>query len=104
MLFRYIAHTLFEAGLCNVVKLSVNTNNPVDQLYWDNVNFEIDSEYFLTSKKWTESLVLDIFNFEVNKVIEDLNLEVYDFANEILHVNDNYPWLRNDKLNDIVLV
>ncbi len=69
MLFRYIAHTLFEAGLCNVVKLSVNTNNPVDQLYWDNVNFEIDSEYFLTSKKWTESLVLDIFNFEVNKVI-----------------------------------
>jgi hypothetical protein len=104
MLFRYIAHTLFEAGLCNVVKLSVNTNNPVDQLYWDNVNFEIDSEYFLTSKKWTESLVLDIFNFEVNKVIEDLNLEVYDFANEILHDNENYPWLRNDKLNDIVLV
>jgi hypothetical protein len=48
--------------------------------------------------------VLDIFNFEVNKVIEDLNLEVYDFANEILHENDNYPWLRNDKLNDIVLV
>ena len=104
MLFRYIAHTLFEAGLCNVVKLSVNTNNPVDQLYWDNVNFEIDSEYFLTSKKWTESLVLDIFDFEVNKVIEDLNLEVYDFANEILHVNENYPWLKNDKLNDIVLV
>lgn len=104
MLFRYIAHTLFESGLCNVVKLSVNTNNPVDQLYWDNVNFEIDSEYFLTSKKWTESLVLDIFNFEVNKVIEDLNLEVYDFANEILHVNENYPWLKNDKLNDIVLV
>jgi hypothetical protein len=47
---------------------------------------------------------LDIFNFEVNKVIEDLNLEVYDFANEILHVNENYPWFRNDKLNDIVLV
>ena len=104
MLFRYIAHTLFEAGLCNVVKLSVNTNNPVDQLYWDNVNFEIDSEYFLTTQKWTKSLVLDIFNFEVNKVIEDLNLEVYDFANEILHDNENYPWLRNDKLNDIVLV
>jgi hypothetical protein len=76
----------------------------VDQLYWDNVNFEIDSEYFLASQKWTKSLVLDIFNFEVNKVIEDLNLEVYDFANEILHGNDNYPWLRNDKLNDIVLV
>jgi hypothetical protein len=48
--------------------------------------------------------VLDIFNFEVNKVIEDLNLEVYDFANEILYENENYPWLRNDKLNDIVLV
>ena len=104
MLFRYIAHTLFEAGLCNIVKLSINTNNPVDQLYWDNVNFEIDSEYFLISKKWTESLILDIFNFEVNKVIEDLNLEVYDFANEILHEYENYPWLRNDKLNDIVFV
>jgi S-adenosylmethionine synthetase len=104
MLFRYIAHTLFEAGLCNIVKLSVNTNNPVDQLYWDNVNFEIDSEYFLSSQKWTKSLVLDIFNFEVNKVIEDLNLEAYDFANEIIHENENYPWLKNDKLNDIVLV
>jgi S-adenosylmethionine synthetase len=104
MLFRYIAHTLFESGLCNVVKLSINTNNPVDQLYWDNVNFEIDSEYFLTSKKWTESLVLDIFDFQSDNVIEHLNLETYNFANEILHDNENYPWLKNDKLNDIVLV
>lgn len=104
MLFRYIAYTLFEAGLCNSVKLSINTNNSIEQLYWENVNFEIDSEYFLTSKKWTESLVLDIFDFEIDNVIEHLELESYNFANEILHDNIDYPWQKSDKLNDIVLV
>lgn len=104
MLFRYIAHTLFESGLCNTVKLSVNTNLSVEQLYWENVNFEIDSEYFLTSKKWVESLILDIFNFEANNVIKHLNLEGYNFANEITHRFEDFPWMKNDKLSDIVLV
>lgn len=104
MLFRYIAHTLFESGLCNTVKLSINTNLSVEQLYWENVNFEIDSEYFLTSKKWVESLILDIFNFEANNVIKHLNLEGYNFANEITHRFEDFPWMKNDKLSDIVLV
>lgn len=104
MLFRYIAHTLFESGLCNTVKLCVNTNLSVEQLYWENVNFEIDSEYFLTSKKWVESLILDIFNFEANNVIKHLNLEGYNFANEITHQFEDFPWMKNDKLSDIVLV
>lgn len=103
-LFRYISHTIFESGLCNVVKLSVNTNNPINEIYWENINFNIDSEYYLTTEKWTKSLILDIFDFEADKVIQHLNLLDYDFANEIIHEDVNYPWLKTDKLNDIVLV
>ena len=71
---------------------------------WENINLTIDSESLITTKKWVESLVLDIFDFEPEKLISHLNLDNYDFANEILVVNENYPWKNRDRVKEIVLV
>ena len=89
-----ITHKLNEikeiCEMCTVIRHGKSINT-----------FEVASK---TEEQMAEMMVGRAVNFEVNKVIENLNLEVYNFANEILHESDNYPWLRNDKLNDIVLV
>lgn len=103
-LFRYIAHTLFSANLCNTVNIRMSTNAEFSDINWENIDLTIDSSSLIVTQKWVESLILDIFNFEPEQVISDLSLDDYNFSNEILQGNTNYPWLRRDKLKDIVLL
>jgi len=104
VLSRYIAHNLFEKRLCKTLDIHISTNSEFDKISWENINLTIDSESLITTKKWVESLVLDIFDFEPEKLISHLNLDNYDFANEILVVNENYPWKNRDRVKEIVLV
>lgn len=103
-LLRYIAHTLFSANLCNTVNIRVSTNAEFSDINWENIDLTIDSSSLIVTQKWVESLILDIFNFEPEQVISDLSLDDYNFSNEILQGNTNYPWLRRDKLKEIVLL
>lgn len=103
-LLRYIAHTLFSANLCNTVNIRVSTNAEFSDINWENIDLTIDSSSLIVTQKWVESLILDIFNFEPEQVISDLSLDDYNFSNEILQGNTNYPWLRRNKLKDIILL
>jgi hypothetical protein len=58
----------------------------------------------ITTQRWVESLILDLFSFEPEKVIQELNLDTYDFSKEITSKEENYLWMLRDKLKDIVLV
>lgn len=104
MLSRYIAYTLFESNLCRTFEISIQTNSNINEISHDTISLSINSESLIVTKKWVESLVLDIFDFEVDKVVKGLQLETYNFEKEILNVDDDYVWMRRDKLKDIVLV
>lgn len=104
ILSRYIAHNLFEKNLCKTLDIHISTDSDMNNISWENVNLTIDSESLITTKKWVESLVLDIFDFEPEKLISHLNLDNYDFANEILVVNENYPWKNRDRVKEIILI
>jgi len=104
MLFRYIAYTLFESNLCKNVELLINTNASIYDISHETIGFSVNSDSLITSKEWVESLILDIFTFEPEKVIQELNLDTYDFSKEIILKEDTYPWMLRDKLKDIVLV
>ena len=104
MLFRYIAYTLFESNLCKSVELSVNTNVDVNNISHETIDFSVTSESLITTQRWVESLILDLFSFKPEKVIQELNLDTYDFSKEITSKEENYLWMLRDKLKDIVLV
>lgn len=104
MLSRYIAYTLFESNLCRTFEISIQTNSNINEISHDTISLSIDSESLIVTKKWVESLVLDIFDFEVDKVINGLQLETYNFEKEILNVDDDYIWMKRDRLKDVVLV
>ena len=103
-LFRYIAHTLFEANLCKSMNIHLTTHAEFNEINWENLELTIDSGSLITTKKWVESLVLDIFDFNPESVISHLELDGYNFSNELLPTNPNLPWIKRDKLRDIVLV
>lgn len=103
-LFRYIAHTLFEANLCKSMNIHLTTHAEFNEINWETLELSIDSGSLITTKKWVESLVLDIFEFEPENVISHLELDGYNFSNEILLTNTNFPWIKRDRLKDIVLV
>jgi len=103
MLIRQIAYTLFESRICSSATITLTTNN-IDNTSWSDITLDIDSDSFITTKTWAESCILDIFNFDVNHIIEELKLREYDFKNEIFHIQDSYPWMNRSKLNDVVLV
>jgi len=104
MLFRYIAYTLFESNLCKNVELLINTNASIHDISHETIGFSVNSDSLIANKEWVESLILDIFTFEPEKVIQELNLDTYDFSKEIILKEDTYPWMLRDKLKDIVLV
>lgn len=104
MLSRYIAYTLFESNLCRTFEISIQTNSNINEISHDTISLSIDSESLIVTKKWVESLVLDIFDFEVDKVVKGLQLETYNFEKEILNVDDVYIWMKRDRLKDVVLV
>ena len=104
MLSKYIAHTLFESNICKDVTINLSTDSSINDINWETINLSIESNSFLYNKNWVESLVLDIFDFEPEKVISHLNLDNYNFSNEILQENTNYPWLKRDRLRDIRFV
>jgi hypothetical protein len=103
-LFRYIAHTLFEANLCKSMNIHLTTHSDFEEINWENIEMTINSGSLITTKKWVESLVLDIFDFEPENVITHLELDGYNFSNELLQTTTNYPWIKRDRLKDIVLV
>ena len=104
ILSRYIAHTLFQSNLCNTVEISIQSDSDVKDLSHETITLNINSESLIVTKFWVESLVLDIFNFEVDKVVTELQLDAYNFKNELLDTTDVYIWDRRDKLKDIILV
>lgn len=103
MLIRQIAYTLFESKICSSATITLTTNN-IDNTTWSDINLDISSDSFITTKRWAESCMLDIFDFNVENIIEDLRLREYDFKNEIFHTQDSYPWMNRSKLSDVVLV
>jgi hypothetical protein len=103
MLIRYITHTLFESKICSSVNISLTTTG-TENLTWENVKLNINSDSLITTRRWAESLILDIFDFNIDNIISELNLRDYDFKNEIFHTQETYPWMNRTKLKDVVLV
>lgn len=103
MLIRQIAYTLFESQICSSATITLTTNN-IDNTTWSDITLDISSDSFITTKRWAESCMLDIFNFNVEYIIEELKLREYDFKNEIFHTQNSYPWMNRSKLSDVVLV
>lgn len=102
VLSKYISNHIFRKNLCTSISINLNSKF----LYtsnWSDINLKLSSQDCIVNLEWLESLILDLFPFELNQIISDLELEKFDFENEITKTMV-YPWLKLDKISEMILV
>ena len=103
MLSHYISHTLFESNMCKEVTISLSSQEELNKINVDNVDLLLSSSNMITNLEWAKSLVLDIFPFELESIIEDMDLYNYNYENILLNKGEK-PFENRRKLKDIVLI
>ena len=69
----------------------------------ENIDMSFIPSNLIVSNEWLESLVRDLFPFKINEIIKHLDLNTYNFEDEIF-VRDNYPWKKRDKTSEMILM
>jgi len=100
--FNYIVYNLFERNLCKDITIEFFTDSNFDDISWENIKLEIDSKSLIVKKEWLVSLILDLFPFTPQDIIERWDLNGYNFENEI--VKRGKPiWEIKDKVGEMIL-
>lgn len=102
VLSKYISNHIFRKNLCTSINVNLNSKF----LYtsdWSDINLKLSSENCIVKLEWLESLIFDLFPFELNQIISDLELHEFNFENEIKKTMD-YPWLKLDKISEMILI
>jgi len=99
---KYIFFHITEKNLTKSINFNVFYEGNINELNWETMKFSISSEKCLVNIKWLESLILDLFPFEIKEVIESLDLKNYDFENDIIQKNE--CWKKRDKIGEFILL
>jgi len=99
----YITYNIFERGLCKDIEYSFYTEENFEEINWENINFEVRSNSSIVSNKWLKSMILDLFPFEPEDIIDRWQLQTYDFEEDILQRRKPI-WKIKDKIGEMILV
>lgn len=102
VLLKYIANHIFRKNLCREITIQLSSDF-IFTANLDNIEFKLFSDNCIVKIDWLESLILDLFPFDIKHIIKHLDLENFNFENEIKKTMD-YPWLKTDKIGDMILL
>jgi S-adenosylmethionine synthetase len=102
MLIDYVSNHLFHLGLCDEVTINLYSKNELKVV--DNLNCEltVKTNKSFVKEEWLSSLILDLFPFELNEIIKELNLDSYNFENRI--IDNQNPWSNLSKVREFILI
>jgi len=98
----YISYNIFEGGLCEDIEYSFYTDTKFENINWKNIKFEIKSNSLITSESWLKSLIMDLFSFEPEDIINRWDLQNYNFEEDILQRRKPI-WEIKDKVGEMIL-
>jgi hypothetical protein len=95
LLLMYITNHLFMKGISTMVDFCIYKIGDSD------VNFKINGGEFIVKQEWLESLILDVFPFNLVILKTKFNLDMHS-----CETNEDfiYEWKRLDLLNELLLV
>jgi hypothetical protein len=98
---RYIFFHISQKRLSNEMNFKLLYNGDINKLSWETIQFKISDEKCKVRTEWLESLILDVFPFDISHVIHTLNLREYNFINDITKSNE--CWKKKDRIEDFVI-
>ena len=101
--FNYITHNIFERNLCKDLEISFFTDVNFENINWQNIKLEVNSNTLITTNEWLKSMILDVFTFETEEIIQRWDLENYNFENEITRT-EKPIWKIKDKTGEMILI
>ena len=99
----YITYNIFERGLCKDIEYSFYTEEKFEEINWENIKFEIKSNSSMVSNEWLKSMILDLFPFEPEDIIDRWKLQSYNFEEDILQ-RRTPVWEIRDKTGEMILL
>ena len=99
----YITYNIFERGLCKDIEYSFYTEEKFEEINWENIKFEVKSNSSIVNDEWLKSMILDLFTFEPEDIIDRWKLQSYNFEEEILQ-RRTPVWEIRDKTGEMILL
>jgi len=93
----YVCNHLFN--ILETDKIVLKYNNSLDSE--EDLNIEVICNSFYSPEK-VKSLVLDVFDFNINKFSNDY-LNEYDVEDDIINQVKDKPWLVKDRIKDLIM-
>lgn len=99
----YITYNIFERGLCKDIEYSFYTEEKFEDINWENIKFEVKSNSSMVNNEWLKSMILDLFTFEPEDIIDRWKLQSYNFEEDILQRRKPI-WEIRDKTGEMILL
>ena len=99
----YISENLLSSGICSDIHIKFIYNvKDLPNLNEENFTLEIDSNSSLYEKSKIKSMILDLFNFDLNYINSVFQLNKIDFTSDIILTQQS--WMINDRVSEMILV
>lgn len=105
VLLKNISKHVFRMGFSKKIGLSVFSDEGIENTDNLNVRFKIKNERSVVKKSWLKSLILDLFPFDQNGIIEQYDLSDYNCEQELIPNKDvDLPYNKMNKISEFLLV
>lgn len=102
ILLEYIKNHLFRKSISSSIEIKLFGEN-IDLINNENCSLSIVGGKHIVNTEWLESLILDVFPFELSELKNKFNSDTLDYSKNIENGNTGFPWEKLDLLNELIL-
>lgn len=104
LLLKYITNHIFSLGISKEVNIVMNSVCDVNHIDNENINFCLRNNNHIVLTGWLESLILDIFPFDIESLRSKFDVNC-DMEDDILCTEEtNYTFNKLDLIQEMVLI